>query len=239
MDQLPIIDISPLYSDDENAWPAVAGQIDMACREWGFFYIKGHPISPQRIDAILDQTQRFFALPAAEKLKIDITQTRHHRGYGAIATEQLDPSKPSDLKETFDMGLHLPANHPDVLAEKPLRGPNRHPSQTGWETLMEQHYLDMQALAQTLLRAMTLALGIERDFFDSRFNDPVSVLRSITHRVTLPAPPSSKAPARTPIMAVSPCSIRTAPVACRSGTCEANGSTRRPSTAPSWSTSAT
>ena len=164
MDQLPIIDISPLYSDDENAWPAVAEQIDLACREWGFFYIKGHPISAQRIDTVLDQTQRFFALPTAEKLKIDITQTRHHRGYGAIATEQLDPSKPSDLKETFDMGLHLPAEHPDVLAEKPLRGPNRHPSQPGWEALMEQHYLDMQALAQTLLRAMTIALNIERDF---------------------------------------------------------------------------
>ena len=52
-------------------------------------------------------------------------------------------------------------------------------AQTGWAELMEQHYLDMQALAQTLLRAMTLALNIERDFFDSRFVDPVSVLRMI------------------------------------------------------------
>lgn len=145
----------------------------------GLFLYQGHPIAPSRIAAVLEHAQRFFALPAAEKLKIDITQTRHHRGYGAIATEQLDPSKPSDLKETFDMGLHLPADHPEVVAEKPLRGPNRHPSMPGWESLMEQHYVDMQALAQTLLRAMTLALGIERDFFDSRFKEPVSVLRMI------------------------------------------------------------
>lgn len=179
MNQLPIIDIAPLYSDDAQAWQSVATDIDRACREWGFFYIKGHPIAPSRIEAVLEHAQRFFALPAAEKLKIDITRTRHHRGYGAIATEQLDPSKPSDLKETFDMGLHLPADHPEVLADKPLRGPNRHPSMPGWEALMEQHYVDMQALAQTLLRAMTLALGIERDFFDSRFKEPVSVLRMI------------------------------------------------------------
>jgi isopenicillin N synthase-like dioxygenase len=179
MNQLPLIDIAPLYSDDAHAWQSVAKQIDSACRDWGFFYIKGHPISAARIDSVLDHAHRFFALPAAEKLKIDITRTQHHRGYGAIATEQLDPSKPSDLKETFDMGLHLPADHPEVLAEKPLRGPNRHPSISGWEALMEQHYVDMQALAQTLLRAMTLALGIERDFFDSRFNQPVSVLRMI------------------------------------------------------------
>ncbi|SDB48700.1 2-oxoglutarate and iron-dependent oxygenase domain-containing protein [Pseudomonas sp. NFACC13-1] len=179
MNSLPIIDISPLYGDEPDAWQAVTGQIDRACRQWGFFYIKGHPISPARIAEVLDNAQRFFALPVEEKLKIDITQTRHHRGYGAVATEQLDPTKPSDLKETFDMGLHLPADHPEVMAEKPLRGPNRHPDLSGWETLMEQHYRDMQALAQTLLRAMTLALGIDRDFFDTRFNEPVSVLRLI------------------------------------------------------------
>lgn len=179
MNSLPIIDISPLYGDEPDAWQAVAEQIDRACRQWGFFYIKGHPIGPARIDEVLGNAQRFFALPVEEKLKIDITQTRHHRGYGAVATEQLDPTKPSDLKETFDMGLHLPADHPEVLTEKPLRGPNRHPNLSGWEALMEQHYRDMQALAQTLLRAMTLALGIERDFFDTRFNEPVSVLRLI------------------------------------------------------------
>ena len=179
MNSLPIINIAPLYSDDQTAWRAVAGQIDRACRDWGFFYITGHPITAERIDALLASAKTFFGQAAAEKLKIDITQTRHHRGYGAIATEQLDPGKPSDLKETFDMGLHLPADHPDVLAEKPLRGPNRHPDLPGWEALMEQHYLDMQALAQTLLRAMTLALGIERDFFDRRFAEPVSVLRMI------------------------------------------------------------
>ena len=125
MNTLPIIDIAPLYSDDQAAWPSVAEQIDRACREWGFFYITGHPISPARINELLTAAKTFFALPATEKLKIDITQTAHHRGYGAVATEQLDPIKPSDLKETFDMGFHLPAEHPEVLAGKPLRGSNR------------------------------------------------------------------------------------------------------------------
>ncbi|MDU8361090.1 2-oxoglutarate and iron-dependent oxygenase domain-containing protein [Pseudomonas syringae group sp. J309-1] len=179
MNQLPIIDIAPLYSDDQIAWQDIARQIDQACREWGFFYIKGHPISAERLEQVVGTAQQFFALPQAEKLKIDITQSRHHRGYGAIATEQLDPNIPSDLKETFDMGFHLPADHPEVVAGKPLRGPNRHPDMPGWEALMEQHYLDMQALAQKLLQAITVALGIERDFFDKRFVAPVSVLRFI------------------------------------------------------------
>ncbi|MGY4533011.1 isopenicillin N synthase-like dioxygenase [Pseudomonas sp. TE3786] len=176
---LPVIDIAPLYAHDDAGWLAVAQQIDAACRDWGFFYIKGHPISPARMDELLSAAKTFFASSEVEKLRIDITQSEHHRGYGGIATEQLDPTKPSDLKETFDMGFHMPADHPEVLAGKPLRGPNRHPEQLGWEALMEQHYSDMQELAKTLLRAMTIALGIERDFFDVRFNEPISVLRMI------------------------------------------------------------
>jgi len=118
MHSLPLIDIAPLYSNDASAWPAVAEQIDRACRDWGFFYIVGHPIRAERIDALLSAAKRFFALPADDKLKIDITQTAHHRGYGAIATEQLDPSKPSDLKETFDMGFHMPVDHPSPTAHR-------------------------------------------------------------------------------------------------------------------------
>ncbi|WP_416422280.1 2-oxoglutarate and iron-dependent oxygenase domain-containing protein [Pseudomonas sp. App30] len=199
MDTLPIIDIAPLYAADRDGWLGVAQAIDRACRQWGFFYIKGHPISPQRIEALQQAAKTFFAQPLADKLGIDITQTRHHRGYGAIATEQLDPSLPSDLKETFDMGLHLPAEHPDVLAEKPLRGPNRHPQLPGWQTLMETHYQDMQALAQTLLRAIALALDIDEDFFDQRFEDPVSVLRMIHYppRQTASSPEQQGAGAHT------------------------------------------
>lgn len=179
MNQLPLIDIAALYGDDQQAWQQVAAQIDAACRDWGFFYITGHGIAPERIEALTRAAKTFFALPDAEKLLIDITRTAHHRGYGAIATEQLDPSRPSDLKETFDMGFHMAADHPEVLAGKPLRGPNRHPDLPGWAALMEQHYADMQALAQTLLRAIALALGIERDFFDARFAEPISVFRMI------------------------------------------------------------
>lgn len=179
MNTLPVIDIAPLYQNDSAARQAVARQIDAACREWGFYYIKGHPIAPSRIAELKAAAEDFFARPAEEKLRIDITQSKHHRGYGAVATEQLDPTQPSDFKETFDMGFQMSADHPDVLAEKPLRGPNRHPQIIGWEALMQQHYEDMHELSLTLLRAMAEALGIEEDFFDQRFTDPISVFRMI------------------------------------------------------------
>jgi isopenicillin N synthase-like dioxygenase len=179
MNHLPIIDITPLYSSNQSAWQEVARQIDVACQQWGFFYIQGHPLPPSRFEALMDAAQTFFGLPLDEKLKIDITKSRNHRGYGAIATEQLDPDCPSDLKETFDMALHLSESHPDVLAGKAFYGPNQHPDLPGWETLLETHYADMLDLACTVLRALAIALDLEQDFFDKRFEQPVSVFRMI------------------------------------------------------------
>ena len=70
MNSLPIIDIAPLYHSDPAGWPQVAQQIDQACRQWGFFYIKGHPISAARIAELKAAAVDFFAHPDAEKLLI-------------------------------------------------------------------------------------------------------------------------------------------------------------------------
>ncbi|ORC90079.1 putative thymine-7-hydroxylase [Trypanosoma theileri] len=183
---LPIIDLSP-FLNDSNKVIDVAKQIDDACRNWGFFYIVGHPISRERIAKLRSMANEFFSLPMEKKMEIDIKQSRHHRGYGEFKAEQLDPSAPFDYKETFDMGCNLPEDHPDVVAGKPLRGPNRHTTHVeGWAELLEEHYRDMQKLALLLLRALALAIGIKEDFFVSCFVEPLSVFRMI-HYPAMPA----------------------------------------------------
>lgn len=134
---------------------------------------------------VVGMAKQLFAQPMGEKLKIDITQSAHHRGYGAIATEQLDPSLPGDCKETFDMGRHLLADDPDVLAEKPLHGPNRYPDIDGFQATMETHYWRMLELGKTILKGIAVALGIAPDYFDSRFTHPISVLRFIHYPLLL------------------------------------------------------
>ncbi|RNE96842.1 oxidoreductase [Trypanosoma rangeli] len=176
---LPIIDVSPLFGDGGGV-TEVARQIDEACRTWGFFYVVGHPIPRERFEQLTQMANSFFSLPLEEKCQIDIKKSRHHRGYGEVLAEQLDPSAPQDYKETFDMGCHLPEDHPDVVAGMPLRGPNRHPTQIkGWSELMERHYSEMQQFALVLLRALAAAIGIEEDFFTPHFVEPLSVFRMI------------------------------------------------------------
>ena len=144
-----------------------------------FFYVTGHGITQQRITELQGMYQSFFAQSLEQKLKIDITQTHHHRGYGSIGTEQLDPQKPADFKETFDMGRNLAADHPDVLAGKALHGTNQYPDIEGFQALVERHYWDMIELGKTILKALAIALKLDPHYFDSSFTEPLSVLRFI------------------------------------------------------------
>ncbi len=177
---IPLINISSLYSDNESEKLKVANAIDTACRQSGFFYIQGHPISKQRIQEMRELSQAFFALPEAEKLKIDITRSANHRGYGRMKAEQLDPERPGDIKETFDMGLNLPAGHPLIGPDRPLYGPNQYPQvPADFQQKMERHYWDMLELGKTVLSALAMALGINQDFFADKFEHPLSVLRFI------------------------------------------------------------
>lgn len=180
MPALPIIDISPLLSKSPDDWRDTARQIDEACRLSGFFYITGHDIAASDMDAVWAQTEAFFALPMAEKLKIDIRKSPNHRGYSPLAEEALQKNKPGDLKETFNMGLDLNGNHPRVRAGTPLYGPNRYPEQPkAFKTVLEAHYARMLALSKRLLAAMATALELPLDFFDQCLTDPLCVLRLI------------------------------------------------------------
>lgn len=176
---IPVIDISPLYSEQQDDWGAVSQAIDEACRNVGFFYIKGHDIPSEQLARIFAISQQFFALPEEEKLKIDITKSDNHRGYGPFASEQLQEDRPGDLKETFDMARNLPADDPEVLQGLPLHGANRYPDLPGWQEEMEAHYTRMRRLSELLLRAMAKAMGCPIDFFDPLMERPISVLRLI------------------------------------------------------------
>ncbi|WP_221796761.1 isopenicillin N synthase family dioxygenase [Oceanobacter mangrovi] len=179
---IPLIDISPLYNNDsatqQSAKLAVANAIDGACQQSGFFYITGHPIPAERMAEMRQLAEQFFALPMEEKLSINIKNSANHRGYGEVSAEQLDPSKPGDCKESFDMGLNLPADHALIGPQRPLYGPNQYPAAIAdFQQKMERHYWDMLELGKKVLSALALALKIDENFFADKFEHPLSVLR--------------------------------------------------------------
>lgn len=62
MATLPVIDFSPFLDDKSTAEQKLATclEIDKACREFGFFYLKGHGIAADLIEDMLKVAKSFF-----------------------------------------------------------------------------------------------------------------------------------------------------------------------------------
>jgi len=80
---LPLVDVGPVVGGGPAAAvAAVAGQIQAACRDRGFFYVTGHGVPPDLIAELADASAEFFALPLADKLEIAMERGgRAWRGY--------------------------------------------------------------------------------------------------------------------------------------------------------------
>ena len=176
---IPLIDLAKLCHASEDIQRREISALDKACREIGFFYLVNTGIPTELMTALMSQAKRFFALPQAEKKAIDIKSCVNHRGYGSIGEEQLDEVGHSDWKETFDMALDLPTDHPLAIKYPTMYGPNQNPSDPQTLEVLHEYYVQAFAVAQKLLTAMAKALKLESDFFTRCFKDHVTVLRMI------------------------------------------------------------
>jgi isopenicillin N synthase-like dioxygenase len=177
MTDIPVIDLTPLRLGGADGLRDVAGALGEACRGVGFFAVTGHGIDPAVTGKVFAAARDFFGRPAAEKTALSITRSPHNRGYVGIGTETLDETKPTDLKEAFNIGLDLPADHPEVVAGKPFRGVNLWPEIPGWRETMLAYFDAAWRLGRLLHRGFAVDLGLDPEHFDSRLDAPMAILR--------------------------------------------------------------
>lgn len=97
---LPIIDLSgylsPKSPDDRQN---VIEQIRDACRDFGFFQLKGHgiPISLQK--ELLKSLGTLFSMPKEEKMKLSYLENPCRRGYEASGMSMREGDAMPDSKE--------------------------------------------------------------------------------------------------------------------------------------------
>lgn len=169
---LPVIDIAPLHGGGDGAFQEIAAEISSACALSGFFYVKGHGIPEDTIEALGDISRQFFAEPDVQKRQIAINQ--HNRGYLGPGEARMHGAANTDLKEVFFWGRDLADDDPDVLAGIPLCGPNQWPSAP--EGFRERVMAYAEAVGRTgdlLLQAIAVSLGAERGFFAPRYERPM------------------------------------------------------------------
>lgn len=175
--EIPIIDIAPLLAANAAGERTVAQQIGEACRGIGFFYITGHGVTPADLKAVFDKAAAFFTCPVSFKTRSAFVGAGGNRGYIKLGAEALDPSKPADVKEAFNIGLELAPDDPDLLAKKPFRAANLWPDVPGFRATMLAYFTQMWELGRTLHRAFAVDLGIDPSYFDDKFRKPMATLR--------------------------------------------------------------
>ena len=118
MDAIPQIDLSHARRS-AAAEHAIAMQIDRACREIGFFTVKGHGIEPSTFENAYVASQRFFALPEDEKCASRLptgftsgVDDYTPYGYSALLEENAfaymgQDGKPADYVEKFSVGRRI------------------------------------------------------------------------------------------------------------------------------------
>jgi isopenicillin N synthase-like dioxygenase len=177
MNAIPVIDIAPLVNGSPAQAAAVAKTLGTACRDVGFFYVIGHSVPPALIARVFEMSAAFFAGPASMREAASFSGPGDNRGYIRLGGETLDPGKPADVKEAFNIGLELAPDDPELVARAPFRAANLWPDMPGFRDTMLEYFNRVWQLGRDLHRGFALDLGLERDFFEAKLDKPNATLR--------------------------------------------------------------
>ena len=169
--EIPVIDMAPLVDGSRAQIERVANDIQRAAIDIGFLYVKNHGVPQHLYDSALQAARTFFDLPLDVKSQVGIN--KRHRGFVAIGGANVAQGKRVDAKETFSWGLELPEDDPDVIKINGLPGPNNWPDFfPKLQPALYDYFLASFKCGDHLLRAIAISLGIEPDFFSTRYSKP-------------------------------------------------------------------
>lgn len=177
MTAIPVIDVAPLLNGSLEGANAVARELGRACRDVGFFYITGHGISEALMARVFESSAAFFGGPASIREAASFSGPGGNRGYIRLGGEALDPGKPADVKEAFNIGLELASDDPELLARAPFRSANLWPDMPGFRDTMLDYFNRVWRLGRDLHRGFALDLGLAPDFFEASLDKPIATLR--------------------------------------------------------------
>ena len=182
---VPIIDLSRRHAGQAQH-RALVQHLSDACRDLGFLIIGGTDVPTPVIDDAVREARHFFAQDAATKHSVARPHPSHIRGYvgvGAESLSQLEQEQaPPDLKELFDIGpLTVPRDDPYYAPERAGASfaPNLWPAALpAFKPAMTAYFRAMETLSQELSRLFASALYLPEDYFDTRIDRHISILRA-------------------------------------------------------------
>ncbi|MCC6461196.1 MAG: isopenicillin N synthase family oxygenase [Saprospiraceae bacterium] len=173
---IPTVDLSTFTQGTPAQRQAFVHDLGKAFHEVGFVAVVNHGIPKHLVDGFYAASKAFFALPEPVKRKYEVPGLAGQRGYTSFGKEHAKQSTVADLKEFFQIGQEVPADHPlktqypdnVSVAEAPE-----------FAQLGRDLYQAFEKAGGELLEAIAIHLNLDPHYFQQYISNGNSILRSI------------------------------------------------------------
>lgn len=173
---IPVVDLATFIDGNENQKADFVQQLGKAFHEVGFVGVVNHGVSKQIVDDFYTASKKFFSLPVTEKRSYLLEGSAGQRGYTAFGTEHAKQSQVADLKEFFQIGQYVAADHARKAEYPDNVWVDAVPE---FSELSEQLYKAFETSGGHLLRAIAIYLNLDEQYFENFISEGNSILRTI------------------------------------------------------------
>ncbi|KAI3877014.1 hypothetical protein MKX03_024599 [Papaver bracteatum] len=176
-EEIPLIDLSGLESDDNDIRSSTLNQIYEACTEWGFFQVTNHGVNPELLRRTREVWRGFFHLPA--ELKQEYANTpKTYEGYGS----RLGVQKGAILDWSDYFYLHLLPNYVKDHKKWPAQ-----PISCREET--EEYGKQLVNLSRKIMKVLSRNLGLkEENIWESFGGEDIGATLRVNYYPKCPQP---------------------------------------------------
>jgi isopenicillin N synthase-like dioxygenase len=182
---IPLIDFSPAFRYAPGGLEAVAREVRWASERIGFFYLAGHGVAAQVVDAAFEASREFHALPLETKQRLALNENN----IGYLAPNQsiqgastVHKATRPNYNESFFISHDRSADHPDVVGGTPLRGRNQWPEgHPRMRSAMVGYFNTLERVGQQMLPVLARALDMPSDYFAPFFANEAHINLRFLH----------------------------------------------------------
>ncbi|XP_021908198.1 naringenin,2-oxoglutarate 3-dioxygenase [Carica papaya] len=149
-DEIPVISLAGI-DDDGTRRAEICEKIVAACEDWGIFQVVDHGVDAKLISEMTRLASEFFALPAEEKLRFDMSGGK--KG-GFIVSSKLQGEAVQDWREIVTY-FSYPIKNRDYS-----RWPDK---PEGWIKVTKEYSEKLMGLACKLLEVLSEAMGLDKE----------------------------------------------------------------------------
>ena len=185
--EIPIVDIGPALGRD-GPDPDFSRDFTDICHHVGFALVTNHGVAPELTASVFDMMRRFFELPVVDKQRIAKVNSPQFRGWEPVGAETTDNAP--DMREQIDAWTPWPTSDSPSPVYNRLLGPNQWLPDSvleGHESLSQTWIDTLATVADRLMAALAVGLGLAPDYLRDLFGDQPMSLAKFIHYPPTPA----------------------------------------------------